>query len=101
MSGGQGRGRGRQPCGTEPAGVAWPRNRLCQLSPGVPSLGAGPGQSCGAAASLPLPEEKPSISLVLLQGLHPLGAQPLLVGALLPLVPTDDASTTQGAPVLC
>lgn len=33
MSGAQGRGRGRQPCGTEPAGVAQPGNRLCQLSP--------------------------------------------------------------------
>lgn len=67
----------------EPAGVAWLENRLCQLSPGVPSLGAGPGQSCSAAASLPLPEGEPSISRVL----HPLGAQPLLAGAPWPLVP--------------
>lgn len=101
MSGGQGRGKGRQPCGTEPAGVARPGNRLCQLSPGVPGLGAGPGQSRGATASLPLPEGEPNISLVLFQGWHPLGGQPLLLGALLLLVPTDDTSTTQGASVLC
>lgn len=66
---GRGRGRGRQPCGMQPAGVARLENRLCQLSPGVPSLGAGPGQSCGAAASLPLPEGEPSICLAL----HPRG----------------------------
>ena len=101
MSGGQGRGRGRQPCGTEPAGVAWPGNRLCQLSPGVPGLGAGPGQSRGATARLPLPEGEPSICPVLLQGRHPLGTQLLLFGALLPLVPPDDTSTTQGASALC
>lgn len=41
------------------------------------------------------------LSFVLLQGTHPLGAQPLLLGALLPLAPTDDTSTTQCASVLC
>lgn len=72
-----------QPWGTRP----WSRARA--------------GQSHRATASLPVPEGEPHISLVLFQGRRPLGAQPLLVGALLLLVPTDDTSTTQGASVLC